>query len=148
MDLKTIKGDFVTFTTDSLSLSVKGDPVTLKQGDVYRVMSRERSHRGRNALIGAAIGAGILAPLSYVGCQIGGDNPSAGCTAAGTSIGAGIGAGLGSLNAGYQTIYRAKHRTEKLGRVALAEKVPHSVEPLRLKSPSAPSAGVIPYRLR
>ncbi len=129
MKLKSTKGHFVSFTEQSLSLEATDKPVTLPRSDVYRVTSRERSHRGRNALIGAAWGAGISVALAVLPAgdrRLGQDFPVI------FPVGIGLGAGLGATSPGYKTIYRARHRTENAAASSSAKAVPHSAEPLRL----------------
>lgn len=115
MKLKSIKGEFVSHSEESLSLKSRGAPVTVAESDVYRVTSRERSHRKRNALIGAGIGAAAMIP-ALVFCNGYTRNEGGDCAKADAialSLGIGAGAGIGAANPGYKTIYRARGRPKQ-----------------------------------
>ena len=106
MKLKSFRGTFVSFSPEAISLRVGSDEVAVQRADVLRVTSRERTRRGRNALIGLAIGAagGLATGLGIMEREPG----YAGAVAGTTILGAVVGAGLGAPFPGYQTIYRVK----------------------------------------
>ena len=114
MNLKSVVGALVNVSEEGISLRAQkaADLVTVERAKVYRVTSRESSKRLRNALIGAAIGGGLMAipaGISAVICSNEG-GICAGTIAGFIAVGAGAGAGLGAAVPGYQTIYRAKKR--------------------------------------
>lgn len=55
---KTVKGQFQSSTDDAIIIRSKGADQTLSRNSVQQVSSRRAGHRGRHAIIGAAIGAG------------------------------------------------------------------------------------------
>lgn len=102
----SLKGAFRSVTDDSLTLEAKHNEVVVPKADVGRV--RKGAHRGRTALIGAAIGAGSGAALgagltyrSWPGIRAA---VTGGISGLGAIAGAFIGLGLGSRHA---TVYRA-----------------------------------------
>ncbi len=56
MNMKSLKGTFLTVSDEALSLQVGGDDVAIQRPDVFRVSSREKNKRLRNALLGLGIG--------------------------------------------------------------------------------------------
>jgi hypothetical protein len=108
------QGDFQSATEDALMLRVAGEDRSLARDTVRRVSLKTNSHRGKHALIGAAIGAG-----GGLGAGIAIDNdcsPNAiVCTgnkgkAILTPVFALLGAGVGALlpASGWREIYRAQ----------------------------------------
>ena len=55
MDLKSLKGNFLGFTDEMISLRVKKDEVGVPRVNVLRVSSLDGSKRKRNILLGLAI---------------------------------------------------------------------------------------------
>ncbi len=109
MNLKSLKGTLTAVSEEAISLRTKQGEVSVERANVFRVSDREHTRRGRNALIGAAIGGGVGVGLGVPAdaiCR----NESSDCylTPIWGGIGAGIGAGLGAASPGYHTIYRAK----------------------------------------
>ena len=111
---KTIKGQFQSSTDDALIILTKGGEQTVPRNSVQQVSSRRAGHRGRHALIGAAIGAG--AGLG-TGAAIDNDcsRNSIVCTgnkgkAILTPVFGLLGAGIGALlpAGGWQEIYRSE----------------------------------------
>jgi len=108
------QGDFQSATEDALVLRVAGGDRSLDRETVRRVSIKTNSHRGRHALIGAAIGAGAglgtgiaidndCSPNAIV-CT--GNKGKAILTPALALLGAGIGALLPA--GGWREIYRAQ----------------------------------------
>src|ERR1700680_1483699 len=54
---ESFKGQFQSVTDDTIIIRSKGTDQTLSRSSVQQVSSRRAGHRGRHALIGAAIGA-------------------------------------------------------------------------------------------
>ena len=112
MNLKLVKGTFVSVAENELSIQTNKGPLTIERANVMRVSLRENSKRARNALIGAAIGAGIgiglgAAADARFGNETGEEHFA---MAIFTPIGAGAGAGIGAAIPSYATIYRAPRR--------------------------------------
>jgi hypothetical protein len=108
------QGDFQSATEDALTLRVAGGDRSIARENVRRVAMKTNSHRGRHALIGAAIGAG-----GGLGAGIAIDNDCSAtsivCTgnkgkAILTPVFALLGAGIGALlpAGGWHEIYRAR----------------------------------------
>ena len=78
MDMKSLKGRFLGFTEETISVRVKKDEVAVARADVLRVSLRGKPKRGRNALIGAGVGAGvgIGIGIGVVVATGGSDNPN------------------------------------------------------------------------
>ncbi|MEE8257580.1 MAG: hypothetical protein V3R60_06785, partial [Acidobacteriota bacterium] len=114
-NLKKLKGTFLSFSEEAISLRVKKDEVGVPRVNVLRVSSLDRSKRKRNILLGLAIGAGggMLAGAGVASAAVGfdegqGSNPAAtivGFLAAGADAGVAVGA-----SSGYRTIYRVKRK--------------------------------------
>ena len=108
------QGDFQSATEDALVLRVAGGDRSIARETVRRVSLKTNSHRGKHALIGAAIGAG-----GGLGAGMAIDNDCSAtsivCTgnkgkAILTPVFALIGAGIGALlpAGGWREIYRAR----------------------------------------
>ncbi len=108
-NLKRLKGTFLSFSGEAISLRVKKEEVGVQRPNVLRVSLRGRPKRSTSALVGAAIGA--LAGLT-LGAVVPETECGRGCMMGmSTVIGAGVGAGVGaavSFVPRYRTIYRAK----------------------------------------
>ncbi len=109
--MRSHRGAFAAYTPEAISLRQGGGELSVPRGEVASVKRRRESRRGRNALLGLAIGAaGGLA----VGAIRGKTYHEAGETpvfiAVWTPIGAGIGAAAGAaVPTGREvTVYRAK----------------------------------------
>jgi hypothetical protein len=118
-DLKKLKGTFLSFSEEAISLRVGKDELGVQREDVFRVSLRKKSKRLRNALIGMAIGAGAGAALAAAeNSRTCGDQPFASCFdldfgaityAILVPVGGAVGAGVGAaFPPGYKTIYRAE----------------------------------------
>ncbi len=108
-NLKKLKGTFLSFSDEAISLRVKKQEVGVQRPNVLRVSLRGRPKRSTSAIAGAAIGALAGLALSAVapetecgrGCMMG----------MATVMGAGVGAGVGAAVPFVprdRTIYRAK----------------------------------------
>lgn len=111
MNLKRHIGTFLSYSDGAISIRTKQGDHGFPREKVFRVSSRERSRRIRNALIGAAIGAGTglavgaLADRSFT--ESGEENTVKKIL---IPIGAAAGAGIGSAFASYETVFRAAKR--------------------------------------
>jgi hypothetical protein len=110
---KPFKSQFQSLTDDAIVIHANGADQTVSRASVRGIFSRRPEHRGRHALIGAAIGAG--AGLG-AGAAIDNDCSSQSIVCTGNKgkailapvfgvIGAGIGAALPA--GGWQEIYRS-----------------------------------------
>ncbi len=110
MNMKSLKGNFLGFSDEMISLRVKNDEVAVPREEVLRVSLRGKPKRGRNALLLMGVGAGVGA---ISGAAVGAGFHEAGETGVFilvfTPIGAGVGAAVGAVApfASYETIYRA-----------------------------------------
>lgn len=110
------QGDFQSATEDALVLRVAGEDRSIARDTVRRVSLKTNSHRGKHALIGAAIGGGAglgvgIAVDYNLSCSPNalfctGNQGKAIATPGFALIGAGIGALLPA--SGWHEIYRAR----------------------------------------
>jgi hypothetical protein len=108
--MKSYTGEFATYTPEAISLRGRGRDLTVARAEVASVKRRGESHRGRNILLGAAIGAAA----GLAGAAIHGKTyHEAGETTVFMMVWTPIGAGLGTLAGaaiparGAVTVYRA-----------------------------------------
>jgi hypothetical protein len=110
---KSFKGQFRSVTDDAVVVHANGADQTLSRSSVQEVSSRRPGHRGRHALIGAAIGAGSGLGI---GAAIDNDCSSQSIVCTGNKgkailapvfglVGAGIGAALPAGR--WQEVYRS-----------------------------------------
>ena len=108
MDMKSLKGTFLGFTDEMISLRVKNNEVGVHREEVVRVSLGGKRKRGLSALVGAGLGFGLGAAVGPAVASSGEPGLDAGV---GAIIGAGAGAGVGAavpFIGGYETIYRVK----------------------------------------
>ena len=106
--MKTLKGEFVSFTDEAISLREASGEQSVERVNVVRVSVRDTSHRTRNMLLGAAIGGGIAVAATVVPLVANSnEGNSCGVCVAAIAAGFGGGAALGALP-GSRTVYRAK----------------------------------------
>jgi hypothetical protein len=109
-DLSKLKGTFLSFSDEAISLRVGKDEVGVQRPKVFRVSAREHSKRLRNTLIGLGIGAAAGAVVGAA--AVAGKPRQAGerrlSMVIGTLMGSGAGAAVGVAIPAFQTIYRAK----------------------------------------
>ena len=103
MKLAKVKGLFQEFSEETLILKVEQKAVVLQRSEVYRVSSLEHAKRGRNALIGLGVGAGVV---GITAAAAGDSVETAGFMAVFWSAAIG-GPVIGALIPSYPTIYRA-----------------------------------------
>ncbi len=112
-DNKTYTGQFKSAEADTLVMTASKGEQSFPRAMVLRVSVRKPSHRGRNTLIGLAIGAaggltlGAIADARCTGNCIEGNH------AYGKEIGTGLGAVIGTIigvalpTGGWREVYRA-----------------------------------------
>jgi TusA-related sulfurtransferase len=101
------KGEFVSSSTESLTVRTPAGEQRLPRSDVRRVISRVRSHRLRNALIGAGIGVAVSLVMDQtIGTYLRNEsNPDAARPLIWT-VPIVAGAGIGAAIPSHPTIYR------------------------------------------
>jgi hypothetical protein len=104
------KGEFASFSADSISLRTRRGESAVERGKVRLVQVRSGTKRARNLVIGVAIGLAIAVTLDQtVGAYVrneSGDNPGTrGLTYA---LPIAVSGGIGAVVPGYRTVYRAK----------------------------------------
>jgi len=106
--MKTLKGAFVSFSDEAISLQAGKGEESVERAKVVRVSVRDNSHRVRNMLLGSGILGGIAVAATAVPL-IAGSNEGNSCPACAAAIAAGFGGGaaLGAIP-GSRTVYRAK----------------------------------------
>lgn len=104
-----VEGPLVEATADRVVVKKAGQDMTAARVDVKKLWVPAKQ-RGRNALIGAAIGVGVaLGPALFLHRRLDNENGAGSTAAAGViAIGGGIGAGIGAANRGKTLIYRRR----------------------------------------
>jgi hypothetical protein len=112
MDLKAWDGKLVSVSDEAITVREvqKQQQITVQRAKVLRVTDLQRSKRGRNALIGLAVGGAIGVPIGVAKAS---DVPA--------SVGAlimfgwlgGVGAGIGALVPAHPNLYRPTERPPK-----------------------------------
>jgi hypothetical protein len=119
--MKTLKGAFVPVSDAAISLDAGKGEESVERQNVLRVSTRGEGHRGRNALIGLAVGAGAGVVVAVVSPELGtGKCAQGSCVDAGTVSMVGfwggvLGAGLGAAipTGGRHDVYRAATKPRK-----------------------------------
>jgi small nuclear ribonucleoprotein (snRNP)-like protein len=120
-DAKSYRGQLQTVGDDALMLRLATGEQTFERQNVLRVSTRGKSHRGRNALIGLAVGAGAGVVVGVASPELGtGKCAQGSCVDAGTVsvvgfLGGVLGAGLGAAmpTRGWHDVYRAATKPRK-----------------------------------
>ena len=113
-DSRLVSGGVLSVTEDSLAVNSASGQETFTRRQVLRVSVRKPSRRGRNMLIGLAMGAGAgvglgAAAVSQQNCSIFCDNRiDAAAVGISTFVGAGIGAVIAAVipTGGWHEVYR------------------------------------------
>jgi hypothetical protein len=120
-DAKSYSGRFQSVSNDGLIVRTGGGEQTFERQTVLRVSTRGKSHRGRNALIGVAVGAGAGVIVAVASPELGtGKCAKGSCVDAGTVsmvgfLGGVLGAGLGAAipTRSWYDVYRAATKPRK-----------------------------------
>ena len=102
-DSRSVRGGVINVTEDSLAVNSASGQETFTRQQVLRVSVRKPSRRGRNMLIGLALGAGAgvgygAAAVSQQNCRIFCDSRiDAAAVGISTFVGAGIGTVIGAV---------------------------------------------------
>lgn len=115
-DAKSYHGQFQSVSDNALVLRLAAGEQTFERQNVLRVSKRGRSHRGRNALIGLAIGGGAGVIVAIASPELGAGKCGQGsCVDAAIVFGEGflggaVGAGIGAAipTGGWRDVYRAQ----------------------------------------
>ncbi len=107
-NLKKLKGTFLSFSEEAISVRVKKDEVAIQRLNVLRV-SVQGGGRSKNALTGMVIGA-VAGLLLGAIVDYGDDLDSNNGKIFAPLVFGGAGAGLGSVFPGFHTVYRAKRK--------------------------------------
>ncbi|MGD0223348.1 MAG: hypothetical protein ABSF71_13510 [Terriglobia bacterium] len=110
-DAKSYDGELQGLNDEGITLRLTPSPRTFARKDILRVYSKNESHRARNFLIGAGIGA-ILAAIG-VSANHWGENVGLRSTAWEWPVGLGVFGGIGAAipTGGWREVYRApRHR--------------------------------------
>ena len=116
-NLKSLKGKFLGFSEEAISLRVGKDEVAIPRANVLRVGSRWKSKGLRRILIGMALGGGVglvtgaaLSPHLSRAIDLPPGKTDFSFMYATTAVGVLTGAALGRVFPGYQTVYRVKRK--------------------------------------
>ena len=120
-DAKSYSGQFQSVSDDGIVLRVGKDSQTFERKNVLRVSTRGNTHRGRNALIGLAVGAGAGVVVGVASPELGQGKCAQGSCINATSaalagfVGAAVGTGLGAVlpTGGWHDVYRAVTKPRK-----------------------------------
>jgi hypothetical protein len=106
--MKPHQGEFLGHSADFVRLRVGTNEVSVARADVISIKNREGARRGRNALLGLVIGAGVGAAVGLIGGKTYHEGGETGVfMLVWTPIGAGVGAGVGAaLPSRQTTVYR------------------------------------------
>jgi hypothetical protein len=115
-DAKSYSGQFQSVSDDGIMLRLGKDSRTFERQNVLRVSTRGKGHRGRNALIGLAVGAGAGVIVGVASPELGqgkcaqGSCINAESAALAGFVGAAVGTGLGAVlpTGGWHDVYRAR----------------------------------------
>lgn len=105
-DAKSYQGRLDTVSDEGIRVSLPTGKVTFPRQDILRVSYKTGSHRGRNALIGAAIGSAI----GIAGAASNSDPEQRAIAWVGVPLLGGAGAGVGAVlpSTAWRDVYRAR----------------------------------------
>jgi len=115
-DAKAYTGRLHSVSDQGLVIRTGGGEQTFEKQNILRVSSQGKSHRGRNALIGLAVGTGAGVIVGVASPELGqgkcaqGSCINAESAALAGFVGAAIGTGLGAVlpTGGWHDVYRAR----------------------------------------
>jgi len=120
-DKKSYKAKFQSVTDEAVVVRLATGDQSFERQNVLRVSTRGKRHRGRNALIGLAVGAGAGVIIAVASPELGtGKCAQGSCVDAGTIsqlgiVGGAVGAGLGAAipTGAWYDVYRAATKPGK-----------------------------------
>jgi small nuclear ribonucleoprotein (snRNP)-like protein len=115
-DAKSYRGQLQSVGDDALVLRLATGEQTFERQNVLRVSTRGKGHRGRNTLIGLAVGAGAGVIVGVASPELGqgkcaqGSCINAESAALAGFVGAAVGTGVGAVlpTGGWHDVYRAR----------------------------------------
>lgn len=115
-DAQSYVGQFESFNEAGIAVRLPDGDRSFERARVLRVSSQGTSHRGRNALIGLAVGAGVGIAVGVASPELGqGKCAQGSCVNAGSAsiagmLGGVVGSGLGAAipTGRWQDVYRAR----------------------------------------
>jgi RNase P/RNase MRP subunit p29 len=115
-DAKSYTGQMGSVSDEGLVIRTGGGEQTLERQNILRVSSQGKSHRGRNALIGLAVGAGAGVVIGVASPELGqGKCAQGSCINAEAPtltgfVGAAAGTALGAVlpTGGWHDVYRTR----------------------------------------
>ena len=115
-DTKSYKAKFQSVSDETIAVRLVTGEETFPRESVLRVSTKGKSHRGRNALIGLAVGAGAGVVVGVASPELGqgkcaqGSCVNAESAALAGFVGAVVGTGLGAVlpTGGWHDVYRAR----------------------------------------
>ena len=115
-DTKSYKAKFQSVSDETIAVRLVTGEQTFPRESVLRVSTKGKSHRGRNALIGLAVGAGAGVIVGVASPELGqgkcaqGSCINAESAALAGFVGAAVGTGLGAVlpTGGWHDVYRAR----------------------------------------
>jgi hypothetical protein len=115
-DAKSYSGQLHSVSDQGLVIRTGGGEQTFERQNILRVSSQGKRHRGRNALIGLAVGAGTGVIVGVASPELGqgkcaqGSCINAEAPALAGFVGAVVGTGLGAVlpTGGWHDVYRAR----------------------------------------
>jgi hypothetical protein len=101
------RGEFVSSSTESLTIKTLGGEQRFLRPEVIRVVSRKQSHRTRNLLIGVGVGAAIgLITDETLGAYLRNESNPASARPLIWTVPIALGGGIGAAIPSYTVIYR------------------------------------------
>jgi len=101
------KGEFVSSSTESLTIHMRHGEQRFSRPEVVRIVSRKESRRMRNALIGVGVGAAIgLITDQTLGAYLRNESNPASARPLIWTLPIAVGAGIGAAFPSYPVIYR------------------------------------------
>jgi hypothetical protein len=101
------KGEFVSSSTESLTIKTRGGEQRFLRPEIVRVVSRNQSRRKRNVLIGVGVGAAIgLITDATLGAYLRNESNPASARPLIWTVPIAIGGGIGAAFPSYAVIYR------------------------------------------
>jgi hypothetical protein len=115
-DARSCTGQFQSLTDAGIVVRLAAGDQAFERQSVLRISTQGKSHRGRNALIGLAVGTGAGIIVGVASPELGQGKCSQGSCVNATSVsvagaaGAAVGAGLGAAipTHGWHDVYRAR----------------------------------------
>jgi len=114
MKLRSFQGSFRTYSEEAITFLDGAKEISVGRNEIFRVNDRGSAHRGRNSLIGLALGAAGGAAIGAVtGATYHEEGETGVFMLVWTPIGAGVGAAAGAMiPSGQKTVYQARRPSQ------------------------------------